>query len=100
MRMKKKRIYDRDFKENAVRLSNQREDISSLSKELGITTKLLYSWRSEARKKGAESFPGRGNSAVTIEAKAEQSLKKEMERLRKENEILKKALGIISREED
>lgn len=98
--MKEKRFYDREFKANAVQLSNQRDDIASLARELGITTKLLYSWRSESRKKGIESFPGRGNTTVTPEAKNEQILKKELSRLQKENEILKKALGIISREED
>jgi len=67
--------------------------------ELGITTKLLYSWRSESRKKGQESFPGRGNMSVTPEAKFGQQLKKEVDRLQKENEILKKALGIISKSE-
>jgi len=63
--MNKKRFYDREFKESAVKLSNQRDDIRTLAMELGITTKLLYSWRSESRKKGRESFPGKGNMAVT-----------------------------------
>lgn len=93
--MKKKRIYDRTFKENAVKLSYQREDIKALAIELGITSKLLYSWRSAYRDKGSESFPGRGNVGVSAEAKQQVQFKKEVERLRKENEILKKALGII-----
>ena len=97
--MKKKRIYDREFKENAVKLSNQRDDIGSLARELGITSKLLYCWRSESRKKGLESFPGRGNVAVSEEAKEQLQLKKTIERLEKENQILKKALGIISKSE-
>lgn len=97
--MKRRKIYDRDFKENAVRLTLQRDDIRSLARELGITTKLLYSWRSDFRKKGNESFPGKGHTAVTSQAKLQEQLKKENERLQKENEILKKALGIISRSE-
>lgn len=95
--MKKKKIYDRDFKENAVKLSYQRDDIKSLAIELGITSKLLYSWRSSYREKGSESFPGRGNVGVSPEAKQQVQLKKEVDRLQKENEILKKALGIISK---
>ena len=97
--MDKKRFYDREFKESAVKLSNQRDDIRALAMELGITTKLLYSWRSESRKKGQESFPGKGNTAVTSEAKLGQQLKKEVELLQNENEILKQALGIISNSE-
>ena len=95
--MKKKCIYDRTFKENAVKLSYQREDLKALAIELGITSKLLYSWRSAYRDNGSESFPGRGNVGVSAEAKQQVQLKKEVERLRKENEILKKALGIISK---
>lgn len=50
--MLKKRIYDRTFKENAVKLSYQREDLKALAIELGITNKLLYSWRSTYRDNG------------------------------------------------
>jgi len=97
--MKERKIYDRDFKENAVRLSLQRDDIRTLARELGVTTKLLYGWRSDFRKKGSESFPGKGNTVVTVQAKEEEQLRKDLDRLRKENEILKKALGIISKSE-
>lgn len=97
--MKQRKIYDRDFKENAVRLSLQRDDIRSLARELDVTTKLLYGWRSDFRKKGSESFPGKGHTSVTPEAKLQEQLRKENVRLQKENEILKKALGIISRSE-
>lgn len=97
--MKPRRIYDRDFKENAVKLSIQRDDIRTLARELGVTTKLLYGWRSDFRKKGSESFPGKGHTVVTAEAKLQEQLRKDNERLQTENEILKKALGIISRSE-
>lgn len=40
--MKKNRIYDREFKENAVKLNLQRDDIKALAIELGISSKLLY----------------------------------------------------------
>lgn len=95
--MKQKKIYDREFKEHAVKLSYQRDDVKSLAIELGITSKLFYSWRSAYRTKGSESFPGRGNVGVSPEAKQLVHLKKELERLQKENEILKKALSIISK---
>lgn len=95
--MKLRRNYDREFKQNAVKLSNERKDISSLARELGITTKLLYSWRSQYKEKGKESFPGQGNMAISEEAKLAIHLKKENERLQKENDILKKVLGIISK---
>ena len=92
--MKKRNKYDREFKENAVKLSLQRDDISALAAELGVSKDLLHSWRSEYRSKGTERFPGKGNVAVSSDAKAQVALKKEYERLLKENAILKKALGI------
>lgn len=95
--MKERRKYDRDFKENAVKLSISRNDIPVLARELGINKDLLYAWRKEYQAKGSESFPGKGNISVTSQAKDQDSMRKELIRLQKENEILKKALSIISR---
>jgi len=44
--MKKRNKDDREFKENAVKLSLQRDDISALDAELGVSKDSLYSWRS------------------------------------------------------
>ncbi|MDU1905916.1 MAG: transposase [Dysgonomonas sp.] len=95
--MKKRKVYDREFKENAVRLSSERDNLSQFARELGISVKQLYSWRSQYKIKGTESFPGNGNTAVSDDAKAFAQLKKEHARLQQEHEILKKAMGIISR---
>lgn len=98
--MKKRKIYDREFKENAVKLSLNCSDVSVLARELGINKDLLYRWRTQYNKKGAESFPGRGHVSVTESGKSIELLKKENLRLQKENEILKKAMSIISLEID
>ncbi len=76
-------------------MSYERSDTANFARELGITTKELYSWRSQYKLKGKESFPGKGNTALSKESKEGIRLKKEYERLRQEHEILKKALGII-----
>ncbi|MEN6414430.1 MAG: hypothetical protein ABFC84_16960 [Veillonellales bacterium] len=39
--------YDRKFKENAVKLNYQRDNINNLARELGIRTKLVYRCRKE-----------------------------------------------------
>ena len=39
--------YDRKFKENAVKLSYQRDNLNDLARELGIRTELVYRWRRE-----------------------------------------------------
>jgi len=45
--MRKQRThFDKAFKENAVKLSLERKNISELAQELGIAPFLLYRWRS------------------------------------------------------
>lgn len=95
--MKQRKVYDRSFKENAVKLSYERDNLSQFARELGISVKKLYSWRSQYKLKGTESFPGNGKTAVSDDAKALAQMKKEYTRLQQEHEILKKAMGIISR---
>lgn len=95
--MKERKAYDRAFKEKAVKLSYDRDNMTQFDRELGISVKHLYSWRSQYRIKGSESFPGNGNMPVSEDAKAFAQLKKEHARLQQEHEILKKAMGIISR---
>ena len=90
-------MYDRDFKVNAVKLSYERDNLSQYARELGISVRQLYSWRNQYKTKGAECFPGNGNQAVGDEAKELLRMKKENSRLQQELEILKKALGIISK---
>ena len=61
---RERKIYDPAFKTKAVQLSNERENISELSRELGIKVTLLYKWRKEF---GEGSFPGKGNLKLTPE---------------------------------
>jgi transposase len=59
--MRKQRThYDKAFKENAVKLSFERKNISDLAHELGISPALLYRWRKEYQERGESSFPGNG----------------------------------------
>jgi len=96
--MKKQRMhYDRKFKENAVKLSYQRDNLNDLARELGIRSELIYRWRKELKEYGTGSFSGHGVPNLTPEMKELSDLKKQMQRIETENEILKKALGIISK---
>ena len=56
----KENIYDKAFKENAVKLSLDRKNVSDLAHELGISPALLYRWRKEYRERGENSFPSNG----------------------------------------
>ena len=67
------------------------------AQELGLTTKLLYRWRSELLKGGTDAFPGHGTLPPSEQEVA--TLRRELERVRQERDILKKALSIFSRQQ-
>ena len=93
---KDRKIYSREFKENAVKLSYERSNVSDLARELGLRANMLYRWREESQIKGKESFPGNGRQSVTSEYEELLELRKQLKRKEMELEILKKAVGIIS----
>ncbi|MCK9301159.1 MAG: transposase [Bacteroidales bacterium] len=95
--MKKQRThYDKAFKENAVKLSLERKNVSELAHELGISPTLLYRWRKEYQAQGENSFPGNGVRSREGEAGRVIELEKRLKEAETERDILKKALGIIS----
>ena len=89
---KQRRSYTREFKVEAVRLSeNPEKSAADVARELGIAPKLLTRWRREYRAKGNDAFPGHGNMP---ESEAEISrLRREIARTKEEIEILKKAIA-------
>jgi transposase len=91
-----KRHYDRSFKEHAVKLTYERKNISATARELGLDYKLLLRWRKEYETFSVASFQGKGVARLSAEQAEIQRLNKLLETQRKENEILKKAIGIIS----
>lgn len=96
--MRKQRThYDKSFKENAVKLSIERKNVTELAHELGIEPLLLYRWRKELQQNGPLSFPGNGVQALSAEAKELADLKKRLLEAETERDILKKALGITSK---
>jgi transposase len=95
--MKKRRTFDREFKQMVIELSNNREDYTALASELDIRADLIYRWRREAAKHKFASFPGQGNKILTQEQKEIARLKKELHDAQIERDILKKAVSIFSR---
>ena len=89
------RKYDRDFKVNAVQLYLQgKGSLSQLSDELGIPSSTLEGWIQAHKRAGEEAFPGKGHRHP--EDERVHSLRKELERVRSERDILKKVLAIFS----
>ncbi|MFV8355792.1 transposase [Flavobacterium sp. XS1P32] len=90
-------MYEKAFKEKAVKLSYDRKNISELSGELGITAPKLYKWRKEFAEFGEGSFPGKGNLKLTPEQEKIHELEKRLKDAELERDILKKAIGIFSK---
>lgn len=84
----------------AVELSKTRDNMVLLAKELDVRPELLYRWRREFIDDPQTSFPGNGKVVRTPEQEEIHWLKKEVQELQTERDILKKAVGIFSRSDN
>jgi transposase len=89
--------YDKAFKENAVKLSYERNNTRNLSRELGINENILYHWQREYSEFKQRSFGGKGVLRLTDEKKKIHELEKRAQEAELKLEILKKAMSIISK---
>ena len=89
------RDYDKDFKEEAIKLSYEIGP-SKASDQLGIPLTTLYTWRSKVRKHGDIAFVGSGHPRVDPKTAEIRSLEKKIKELESANDILKKALGFFA----
>jgi transposase-like protein len=89
------RIYDKEFKLNAIALYlDSGRSYKEISDELGIPCNTLSGWVLSHKKDGNEAFPGKGGIKPSdLEV---MQLRKELAIAREERDILKKALGIFS----
>jgi transposase len=90
--MTQQRRYDDEFKRMAVQMVLE-DGLSqrAVERNLGITHGLLKEWVRKAR----AQQPAAGNPAAAQDVDVGKLLK-EMERLRRDNEILKKAVAVFS----
>jgi transposase len=94
---KVQKTYTKEFKEEAVRLAQSSgKSIAQVARELGISDTSIHQWRKELSEHGKEAFPGSGHQTALEEEN--RRLKRELERVQQEREILKKVLSIFSRE--
>ena len=92
---KKRRTYTREFKTEAVRLLERSgKSQAEVAKELGISRTSLCRWKKEFEQDGEDAFPGQG--CLRPEEKRFRELEREIEILRQERDILKKAVAIFS----
>ena len=92
--IKHRRKYDREFKVQAVKLSLEKgKTVKDVAEDLGISAGNLTRWRREYREDSEHSFPGMGK--LKPEDEEMRKLRKENADLKRERDILKKALAIF-----
>lgn len=95
--MGKRKHFSQEFKQEAVRLLEAgSRPASEIARQLGIPRNRLYKWQEQVRKKGAEAFPGSGHRRGSGGELAR--LKQELERVKEERDILKKAAAYFAKE--
>lgn len=88
---RRNRVYDAEFKSNALGLVEEGRSIPSVADSLGIDKSLIYAWRRQANPPSAEE---------EAELAEIDHLRKRVLELEQERDILKKALAIFSRKND
>jgi len=93
---KKRRTYDRQFKIDAVNLVvNGERSVSEVARDLGVDPSVLHRWKRKLTTKGAASFVGKGHLSPHEEELRQ--LRRELEQVKEDREILKKALAFFSK---
>ena len=85
----KRRSYDAAFKSNVLEMHKNGRTVPSLAISFGINENMIYRWKKESKALELAS-----NSSESLELKV---LRKQLKEVEQERDILKKALGIFSR---
>ena len=88
--------FDKTFKIEAVRLvRTSGKPLTQLAQDLGVSKASLSRWCQDYGTNGEQAFVGSGNQQP--DAEELKRLRREIEILRQERDIVKKALAIFSR---
>lgn len=94
----KNRHFSLEFKRNAVRLVTEKGmPVGKVARELDIHPNLLHLWRRKFLAQGDAAFTGKGR--VKPENAETRRLRKELERVKEQRDILKKALVVFSKQD-
>ncbi len=88
--------YTAEFKLRAVRMiTDQKLSVAEVARRLGVGENCLRAWKAAARDKGAEAaFPGQGTPSPADEEL--RRLRAEVQRLKAERDLLKKAAAYFA----
>ena len=70
---------------------------NQVADDMGIHVNTLYNWIRDLSAKPEEAFPGKGHMACS-DAEMVRQLKRELDRVKMERDILKKAMAIFSQD--
>lgn len=90
--MAKGQIYDEEFKKTIVDLYNSKKPACEITREYGISNSVLYKWVKQYS-------PIKMEDGTITTNKELQKLKKELFKVKEENEILKKAIVIFTQKQ-
>ncbi len=87
---KVQKTYTLEFKREAVRLAQTSgKPITHIARDPGISDTSIHQWRKELTEHAPEAFPGSGHQ--TAQEEEVRRLKRELETVKQERDILKKA---------
>ena len=90
-----RKTYTREFKLQALRLLTDKGlSLAEAARQLGVSEGCLRSWRDAALQRGEAAFPGHGNLPPADEETLR--LRAEVQRLRAERDLLKKAAAYFA----
>jgi transposase len=90
-----RRSFSREFKEEAVRMITESgHSLAQVGRDLDIRPDMLRRWRRQLQEDPEQAFPGVGQRRSQDEEMWQ--LRRQLDRVTQERDILKKALGIVS----
>jgi len=91
----RRRSFSREFKLEAVRMVTEGgHSLAQVARDLDIRPDMLRRWRQQQEQDPEQAFPGVGQRKMRDEEMWQ--LRRKLERVTAERDILKKALGIVS----
>jgi len=96
--MIKRQRFTKEFKREAVRLLEQGDKpATELALDLGVRRNQLYKWQEALRQRGEQAFRGPGRKPLGQSDEVVR-LRKELEQVKLERDILKKAAAYFAKE--
>lgn len=95
----KRRKYDADFKKEVLNMVQNGRSVLDISESLGIGANLIHKWKSRYNSAISPTLKPIAPIPETISCIEHEKLRAKVKQLEQERDILKKALGIFSRED-